>query len=114
MKRSPGPAARRGGGQTGAKTVQVQRIQTGVRIEKRMLLVLKALAGSLDVSLGDLLEGIVLHALEGKPPFSPETMAKIKALREVYGLELTAAHSHHLTEVPPTRRQPPPSGSAAR
>ncbi len=78
----------------------VVRIQTGVRMEKRILLVLKALAGSLDVSLGDLLEGIALHAFEGKAPFGPETLAKIKALKDVYGLELTAADSHHLVEAP--------------
>jgi hypothetical protein len=71
-------------------------------MEKRILLVLKALAGSLDVSLGDLLEGIALHAFEGKPPFGAETMGKIKALKDVYGLELTAADSHHLVEAPPS------------
>ena len=49
-----------------------------------MLLVLKALAGALDLSLGDLLEGIVLHAFEGKAPFGPDALAKIEALREVY------------------------------
>jgi hypothetical protein len=69
-------------------------------MEKRMMLVLKALAGSLDLSLGDLLEGIVLHAFEGKPPFGPATLAKISALKDVYGLQLSAADSHRLTEVP--------------
>jgi hypothetical protein len=78
--------------------VPVVRIQTGVRMEKRMMLVLKALAGSLDLSLGDLLEGIVLHAFEGKPPFGPDTLAKINALKDVYGLQLSAADSHRLTE----------------
>ena len=52
--------------QRNAETVIVERVQTGVRMEKRMLKVLKALADSLDLSLGDLLEGIVLHAFEGK------------------------------------------------
>jgi hypothetical protein len=69
-------------------------------MEKRMMLVLKALAGSLDLSLGDLLEGIVLHAFEGKPPFGPATLAKINALKDVYGLQLSASDSHRLTEVP--------------
>jgi hypothetical protein len=81
----------------------VERIQTGVRIEKRVLLVLKALAGAHDLTLGDLLEGIVLHAFEGKSPFGPESLAKIAALREVYGLELTAEDSHLLTEGPRRR-----------
>ena len=81
-------------------TVIVERVQTGVRIEKRMLKVLKALADSLDLSLGDLLEGIVLHALDGKAPFSKPTRAKIAELRKVFGLTLTAANAHHLKEKP--------------
>jgi hypothetical protein len=76
----------------------VTRTQTGVRIESRMLKVLKALADYLDLSLGDLLEGIVLHVFEGKAPFRPETLEKIAALKEVYGLDLTAADSHGLEE----------------
>lgn len=81
----------------------VERIQTGVRMEKRVLLVLKALAGAHDLTLGDLLEGIVLHAFEGKAPFGPDSLAKIEALREVYKLDLTAADSHLLVE---SRRKP--------
>src|SRR5271155_4406472 len=69
----------------------IERVQTGVRMEKRTLKVLKALAEYLDLSLGDLLEGIVLHAFEGKAPFSEETLKQIARLREVYGLDLTAA-----------------------
>jgi predicted DNA-binding ribbon-helix-helix protein len=76
----------------------VTRIQTGVRLESRLLKVLKALATELDLSLGDLIEGIVLHAFEGKAPFSSATLKKIKALRAVYGLDLTARDSHRLRE----------------
>jgi hypothetical protein len=76
----------------------VTRVQTGVRLESRLLKVLKALATELDLSLGDLLEGIVLHAFEGKAPFSEATLKKIKALRNVYGLDLTAEDSHRLKE----------------
>jgi predicted DNA-binding ribbon-helix-helix protein len=76
----------------------ITRTQTGVRLESRLLKVLKALATELDMSLGDLLEGIVLHAFEGKAPFSAATLRKLKALRTVYGLELTAADSHQLRE----------------
>jgi hypothetical protein len=76
----------------------VERVQTGVRIEKRVLLVLKAMAGAHDLTLGDLLEGIVLHAFEGKAPFGPDSLAKIDALRGVYRLDLTAADSHLLVE----------------
>ncbi len=77
---------------------EITRTQTGVRLESRLLKVLKALATELDLSLGDLLEGIVLHAFEGKAAFSPATLRKIKALRAVYGLDLVAADSHQLRE----------------
>ena len=76
----------------------VTRTQTGVRIESSLLKVLKALAEYTDLSLGDLLEGIVLHAFEGKAPFSPETLDVIGQLKSVYGCGLTAADSHMLTE----------------
>ena len=78
---------------------QITRVQTGVRLEGRLLKVLKALATQLDLSLGDLLEGIVLHAFEGKRPFSAATLKKIRALRGIYGLDLTAEDSHRLHEV---------------
>jgi hypothetical protein len=76
----------------------VERVQTGVRLEKRLLKVLKGLAEYLDLSLGDLLEGIALHALENKPPFRPATLEKIGDLRRVYGLDLRAEDSHQLRE----------------
>jgi hypothetical protein len=77
---------------------QVERIQTGVRLEKGLLKVLKGLAEYLDLSLGDLLEGIALHALENKPPFKRQTLEKIAQLRRVYGFDLVAADSHRLLE----------------
>jgi hypothetical protein len=84
---------------TGGKAaIVVERVQTGVRLEKRLLKVLKALAELKDLSLGDLLEGIVLHAFEGKAPFSAETLREVERLREVYRLELRAADSHQLEE----------------
>ena len=76
----------------------VERVQTGVRIEKRLLKVLKALAELKDLTLGDLLEGIVLHAFEGKAPFSAQTLKEIEQLRGIYGLTLKAADSHQLKE----------------
>jgi hypothetical protein len=81
-----------------ADRLEVERVQTGVRIEKRVLKVLKAFAELRDLTLGDLLEGIVLHAFEGKAPFSAATLKKVKALKSVYGLELTAEDSHRLRE----------------
>jgi hypothetical protein len=84
---------------------EVERVQTGVRLEKRLLKVLKALAELHDLSLGDLLEGIVLHAFEGKPPFGPENRRRIAELKRIYGLDLGAADSHRLVERPARRGQ---------
>ena len=79
-------------------TTRVERVQTGVRLEKRLVKVLKGTAEYLDLSLGDLIEGIVLHAFEGKVPFEPATLAKIDQLKAVYGLDLEAGDSHRLAE----------------
>ena len=79
-----------------AKTIE--RVQTGVRIEKRILKVLKGLAEQLDMTLGDLLEGMTLHCFEGKVPFSDATLEKIAQLKDVYDLDLDASDSHKLHE----------------
>jgi hypothetical protein len=78
--------------------LEIERVQTGVRMEKRILKVLKALAELHDMSLGDLLEGIVLHAFEGKAPFGAKTLAQVAELKRIYGLDLAAAASHNLRE----------------
>ena len=78
---------------------RVERVQIGARMEKRLVKVLRGLADYLDLSLGDLLEGITLHALEGKAPFSPETLAHVKRFKTVHGLTLKAKDSHQLVEV---------------
>ena len=78
--------------------VPIERTQTGLRIERNTLKVLKALAEYLDLSLGDLVEGIVVHVFEGKAPFSPAVLTKIEQLKAVYGLTLTAADAHNLIE----------------
>jgi hypothetical protein len=78
--------------------IEVERVQTGVRLEKQILKVLKAIAEQKDMSLGDLLEGIVLHAFEGKAPFSPQTLKDIEQFRNLYGLTLRAQDSHQLRE----------------
>jgi len=83
---------------SGRSLVAVERVQTGVRLEKRMLKVLKAVAELKDMSVGNLLEGIVLHAFEGKAPFSPETIREIGQFRAIYGLTLKASDSHKLKE----------------
>jgi len=77
---------------------KIERVQTGVRIEKRLLKVLKGLAEYHDMSLGDLIEGIVLHAFDGKTPFSEKNLKKIKELKSIYELDLTCQDSHRLVE----------------
>ena len=79
----------------------ITRTQTGVRIESSLLKVLKGLAEYTNLSLGDLLEGIVLHSFKGKAPFSAETLEAIDKLKSVYGCTLTAADAHRLDEVSP-------------
>jgi len=83
------------------ETLLVERVQTGVRMEKRLLKVLKGLAEYHDMTLGDLLEGIVLHAFEGKCAFSPSTLGRIQDLKKFYGLDLDASASHRLKEARP-------------
>ncbi len=78
--------------------MRVERVQTGVRIEKRLLKVLKGLAAYLDMTLGDLLEGIVLHAFEGKGPFIESTLEKVEQLKVVYGMDYGSEASHKMTE----------------
>ena len=94
MKRPPRAAPAR----AAAPSLTIERVQTGVRIEKRLLKVLKALADYHDLSLGDLIEGIVLHSFEGKPPFSEESRRKIADLKRVFHLDLDATSSHRLKE----------------
>ena len=81
-----------------AQPKRVERVQVGARMEKTLVKVLKGLAEYLNMSMGDLLEGVTLHALEGKAPFSKETLAQVERLKVVYGMGLTADDSHRLVE----------------
>ena len=78
--------------------IKVERVQTGVRMEKRMLKVLKAMAEYHEISLGDLLEGIVLHAFEGQSPFEAEAIKRIDALKQIYEMDYGTSASHHFVE----------------
>jgi hypothetical protein len=80
------------------KKYLVERVQTGVRMERRLLKVLRAFADYHDLTLGDLLEGIVLHAFDGKCPFGPPSLQRIKELKRFYGLDLDSRASHRLIE----------------
>lgn len=92
------PDSRDGGG-------AIERVQTGVRIEKRILKVMKALAEYHDLTLGDLIEGIVLHAFDGKTPFGPESLKLIAELKTIYHLDLDSGASHKLIERKPGRKK---------
>jgi hypothetical protein len=80
------------------QTYLVERVQTGVRLERRILKVLRAFADYHDITLGDLLEGIVLHAFDGKCPFDTASLERLRELRKFYGLDLSASASHKLVE----------------
>lgn len=79
--------------------IPVERVQTGIRIEKRILKVLKAFAEYNDITLGDLLEGIILHVFDGKAPFGEESLQLIADLKRIYKLDLDSSASHRLAEV---------------
>ena len=93
------------------KRLLIERVQTGVRMEKRLLKVLKGFAEYHDMTLGDVLEGIVLHAFDGKTPFSPASLERIRDLKKFYGLDLDPSASHRLTEI---RQRPGVVKKAAR
>jgi len=94
----------------------VERVQTGVRMEKRLLKVLKAFAEFHDMTVGDLLEGIVLHAFDGKCPFEKESLRRIKELKKFYGVKLDSRASHRMKEkrVVPRRVASPKSASTGK
>jgi len=91
-------SARHGKSSHSKPGLKIQRVQTGVRMEKRMIKVLKALADYLDMTLGDLLEGIVLHAFEGKCAFSRETLSKIAELKKIFNMDYDSSASHRMVE----------------
>jgi hypothetical protein len=84
----------------------VERVQTGVRIEKNLLKVLKAVAEYHELSLGDLLEGIVLHAFDGRAAFEPKGLERIREFKRLYGLTLGASDSHRLVDAEDSSRAP--------
>ena len=77
----------------------IERVQIGVRVEKRMVKVLKGLAEYHDLTLGDLLEGIILHAFENRLPFHEGSLRKIAQLKDIYGMNYGVEASHRLTEI---------------
>lgn len=67
------------------------KVQTGVRMEKRMVKVLKALAEYYDVSLGDFLEALVLASFAGTKPFTDDGLSRVADIMRVYGMTLGAS-----------------------
>ena len=72
-------------------TESFERVQTGVRLEKRLMKVLKGLAEYHDVPLCELMEIMFLKALEGDCSHISGTGCReqIEKLKEVYGLDYT-------------------------
>jgi hypothetical protein len=71
----------------------VERTQTGVRIEKRLLKVCKAMAELYDLSLAEFLEDLVRDAFAGRQPLSGAALAQVGELARIYGLDSPAADS---------------------
>ncbi len=80
------------------KNKKIIRVQTGVRLEKRLLKILKAVAAHKEIGLGNLIEGVLLHNFEGKTPFSTDTLEFINQMKTAYKFDLSAADSHKLFE----------------
>jgi hypothetical protein len=80
------------------KKIKVERVQLGVRMEKRLVKVLKAMAEYHDLSLGDLMEGIILHSMEGKSPFNDDGIKRIEQFKQIYGMDYDSSAAHNLTE----------------
>ena len=98
---APAPAARKAPPARkapAARPVIVERVQTGFRMEKRLLKVLKAVAEYHDMALGDLVEGIVLHAFDGRSAFGRESLQRTAEFKRLYGLDLDSSHAHKLAE----------------
>jgi hypothetical protein len=76
--------------------VSVDRVQLGVRMERNLVKVLKGLAEFENLTLGQLLEKIVLHSFEPVPGEEGEqawsalgkrSLAAVADLKRVYGLD---------------------------
>ncbi len=99
-----------------AEPVTVERVQLGVRMEKRMVKVLKGLAEFNGITLGQLLEKIVLHSFEpmqgnegemSASPHSKRSLEVIADLKRIYGMDFD---SHAMYQF----RESVPSGGAER
>jgi hypothetical protein len=62
------------------------RVQTGVRMERRLVKVLKAVAELRDLALGELLELMVYEVFAGRLPFDDAGLAQVRELLAIYGV----------------------------
>lgn len=88
--------AGRGKARTAGKK-KVQRKLVGVRIEPRLVKVMKAVAELNDCALGELIEQVFWSAMENESFFaskggrmSPEMRRRLASLKEVYGVDYDA------------------------
>lgn len=95
---------------------KIERVQLGVRMEKKLVKVLKGLAEFNDETLGELLERIVYHSFEpvvgdeGESCASPHNkrqLAAVETLRTTYGLSPdTHTPRSYVRDVPEDRTDP--------
>jgi len=70
------------------------RVQVNVRMNRRLVKVLRGAAEYFDMPFSALLENIAVTALDGQCPFDPDSLKRIEQLKKVYGFdELLAAMS---------------------
>jgi len=83
--------------QQNREPVVAERVQTGVRLEKRMLKVLKAIAEQKDMTSRSAGRDRP-SCLRGQGAIHPQTLKEIEQFKTLYGMTLKAADSHNLKE----------------
>lgn len=95
-----------GPSQAGSGAVEIERVQVGVRLERRLVKVLKGLAEFEGITLGQLIEKIVLHSFEPTPgmegeaaasPHSTKALAAITDLKRIYELDYDVHATRNFT-----------------
>ena len=88
--------------------VPIERVDVRVRMERKTVRVLEALADYRNMTLGELLEKIVLHSFEAVPgqegemsasPYSKESLARIEDLKQTYDMDFDTHASRRFQEV---------------
>jgi len=88
--------------------VPIERVDVLVRMERKTVMVLEALADHRNMTLGELLEKIALHSFEAVPgqegemcasPYSKESLAFITDLKRTYGMDFDTHASRRFQEI---------------